>query len=458
VTPSGDARFYNLAFSPDVTENDQPTQIVTQLPSGATGIYLFWDYEGMTDGVVWEARWYRDDQFLENSSKPPGAWQGGERGFWWNGIVNSDGLTDGTYRVELYVADEILAQASIPVGGTTTTTDASITNLIFSDGITDDNQPTNPTYLLPSGITTVYAFFDYANMQDGMQWTRTWYYEGEQALSKDETWSWGASGSSWISAGSESALSPGAYRLELYVEGDMVAAANFTIAGTQSQQAIGPITFAAGVDAQGNPVNPGTSFAAGQQELHFFCDYAGMQDGMAFDERWLLEGEEIVTFNQTWESGESGTFHDYIYLTSGDPLPEGTYTLELYVEGQKVQTGSASIGTGTPPPTPPPPAEGLYIYGYVLDADTGKGIPGAYFVVLEPGMVIEGWDGNESDIYTSASTDANGYFELPDPLERGKSYSMIVWAEGYQPTGGNDIAIGDEPSPFEMEITLQKEQ
>jgi hypothetical protein len=211
------------------------------------------------------------------------------------------------------------------------------------------------------------------------------------------------------------------------------------------------------MDAQGNPVNPGTSFAAGQKELHFFCDYAGMQDGMAFDERWLLEGEEIVTFNQTWDSGVNGTIHDSIYLTSGDPLPEGTYTLELYVEGQKVQTGSASIGTGTPPPPPPPPPEGLYIYGYVLDADTGKGIPGAYFVVLEPGMVIEGWDGNESDIYTSASTDANGYFELPDPLERGESYAMIVWAEGYQPTGGNDIKIGDEPSPFEMEITLQKE-
>lgn len=453
--PLGEPRFYNLVFAPDVTDNDQPTQIVTQLPSGATGIYAFWDYENMSDGMTWEARWYYEGQYLDDVSWPPAPWPGGERGNWWIGIVNDSGLADGTYRVELYVADELLAQGSIPVGGAIT--GPTFTNLIFSDGVTADDRPTNPTYLLPSGITKVYAFFDYTGMRDGLPWSRVWTYEGDQVATGSATWDMGASGSAWVSLSADEPLDPGTYRLELFVEDTLAAASDFTVAGTRTQEAIGPITFATGVDAQGNPVNPGTAFPTGLTELYFFCTYAGMQNGMNFDEKWRLNGEELVTFHIVWEAGASGTFHDYIYRTSGAPLPDGQYTLELYVEGQRAQSATATIGTGAPPPTPTPPAEGLLIQGYILDADTGRGIPGAAYVVLNPGVTIEGWDGSDAQVYTWAQADANGYFELPRPLERNQRYSVIVWAEGYRPTGGNNLLISDEPSPLEVEIELQRE-
>jgi hypothetical protein len=181
-----------------------------------------------------------------------------------------------------------------------------------------------------------------------------------------------------------------------------------------------------------------------------------MQNGMSFDEKWIVNGEELVTFNVVWDEGASGVYHDSIYRTSGEPLLDGEYTLELYVEGQLVQQGTAAIGTGAPPPTPAPPAEGLYIQGYVLDADTSQGIPGALYVVLEPGVTVDGW-GGEDQIYTSAETDANGYFELPLPLERNESYSIIVWAEGYQAVTGDDLLVGNEPSPLEVEVALQQQ-
>lgn len=453
--PSGEPRFYNLVFAPDVTDNDQPTQIVTQLPSGATSIYAFWDYENMSNEMTWEARWYYEGEYLDNASLPLSPWRGGEQGNWWNGIVNSSGLLDGTYRVELYVEGELLAQGLISVGGAVTS--PVFTNLIFSDGVTDDGRPTNPTYLLSSGITDVYAFFDYSNMRDGMDWRQAWYYEGEQVAAGSDTWNWGSEGSAWVSINAEGTLDPGTYRLELYVEGALLAASDFTVAGTQTEKAFGPITFASGVDAQGNPVNPGTTFPTGLAELHFFCTYAGMQNGMNFDERWLLNGEELVTFNIVWEEGANGTYHDYIYRSSGEPLPDGQYTLELYVEGQLAQSATATVGTGAPPPTPTPPAEGLLVRGYIRDADTGQGIPGALYVVLNPGITIDGWDGSEEQVYTAAQTDAHGYFELPRPLERNQRYSIIVWAEGYRPTGGDDIWVSDEPSPLEVEIELQRE-
>jgi len=454
---SGAARFYNLVFAPDATANDQPTQIVTRLPSGATSVCVFWDYEGMADGMIWEARWYHEGEYLEGASRPAGPWSGGTRGNWWNGLINSDGLPEGTYRVELVVDGASLAEGTISVGGTATDASA-ITNLAFSDSRAETGRPANAGYLLPSGISAVYAYFDYDNMRDGTPWSRVWFYEGEPIAQGSDTWEGGASGGWWVSlSADEGALEPGSYRLELYVEQALVAASGFTVAGTQAQEAIGPITFASGVDAQGNPVNPGTRFASGLQELRFFCDYAGMQDGMAFDERWLLGGQEIVTFDLTWEWGESGTYDNSIYRTSGDPLSDGQYNLELYVEGQLVQSASATIGSGTPPPTPEPSPEGLYVVGYVYDADTGAGIPGAMFIVLEPGVTIESWDFSDAQVYTGADTGVDGYFELPLPLERGQSYSMIVVAEGYLPFGGDDVPVGNEPSPHEIEIQLQRE-
>ncbi len=452
--PSGEFRFYNLVFGPDTTDNDQPTQIVTQLPSGATDIYAFWDYDGMADGMTWEARWYYEGQLEDNASQLPQPWQGGEQGNWWVSIYNTSGLADGDYRVELYVQDELLAEGSISVGGTAT--GPAFTNLVFSEGVTGDDRPTNPTYMLPSGISEVYACFDYENMSDGLDWGRTWYYEGEQVATGSGTWDWGDDGSAWVSITAGEPLDPGTYRLELFVEGTLVAASDFVVAGTQAQEAIGPITFASGVDAQGDPVNPGTAFATGLTELHFFCTYAGMQDGMNIDTKWMLNDEELVTFNWAWDEGDSGTLHDYIHRNSGEPLPDGQYTLELYIEGQLVQQGTAVIGTGTPPPPPPPPAEGLFIQGYVLDADTGQGIPGALYVVLVPGVTVDGWDGNEEQIYTGAESDANGYFELPDPLERNEHYSIIIWAENYLPVTGDNILVSDESSPLEVEVTLQK--
>jgi len=451
--PSGEARFRNLVFGPDVTENDQPTQIVSQLPSGATGLYAFWDYEGMGAGVTWEARWYRDGQYLDNVSWPSGPWQGDVQGGWWVGVTNDNGLTDGTYKVELYVEDELLAQGSVPVGGSATS--STITNLRFSDDQNND-QPANP-YLLPSGITAAYAFFDYSNMGDGTPWSRVWYYEGEEVATGAGTWNEGNSGSTHISLSAEGPLSPGTYRLELFVENTLAAAANFVVAGTQDQEAISNFIFASGIDAQGNPVNPGTSFSTGITELYFFFDYAGMQDGMNFNVRWLFGGEEILTYDESWQWGESGTFYDHIYRTGGEPLSDGQYAVELTIEGQLVQESSATVGSGVGPTPIPPPAEGLYIQGYVLDADTGQGIPGALFAVLNPGITLDGWDGSTAGIYTSAETDVNGYFELPLPLERGQSYSMFIWAEGYQSTGGDDIPIGDEPSPHQMEIELQRQ-
>ena len=448
-------RFYDVVFAPGVSEDDQPIQILSQLPSGSTGVYAFWDYEGLADGMAWEASWYHDGVYLDDASLPPGPWRGGERGYWWNGVVDSSGLADGTYRVDLYVEGELLAQGEISIGGPVA--GPAITNLVFSAGITADDRPSIPTYLLPSGMTSVYAFFDYAGLHDGLAWRRVWTYEGERVATGIDTWDWGDRGSAWVSITTDEPLEPGTYRLELFVEGALVAAANFAVAGTQTQEAIGPITFASAMDARGNPVNPGTVFPTGLAELHFLCTYAGMRDGMDFAQKWYLDGEQVTSFELAWASGADGVFHDSIYRSSGDPLPDGEYALELYVEGQLVQRSTAVVGTGTSAAAPKIPVAGLFVQGVVRDADTGRGIPGALYLVLNPGVTVDTWDGGDEQTYTRAEAGVDGYFELPRPLERNQHYSIIVWAEGYRMATGDALLVTDEPSPMEVDVMLQRE-
>ncbi|MBN2003321.1 MAG: trypsin-like peptidase domain-containing protein [Anaerolineae bacterium] len=455
--PTGRPKFGNLLFAPDVTDQDLPARVVTRLPSGETHLYACWEYSGMSEDLTWEARWYRDGKYLEEVSWTPTSWSGSESGNWWVSIFNEDGLTKGDYKIELYVEDTLLVEGEILVGDAEAGKDPAMMNIVFSEAKTSSDKPANPTYLLPAGITEVYAFFDFANMTDGDQWTRTWYYEGRRLATKTEAWAGGAKGSGWTTLTSNSPLKAGSYSLELYLGNALMTAADFSVAGVAGENALGPITFASGMDDDGDPVDSGDSFPTGTAELRYFVDYTGMRDGMDFEARWYFDGEVLLEVNVTWDSGDKGTFTDNIYRKDGDSLWDGEYRLELYVEGEMLQSATATIGGGETPPDRPSDTGGLMIQGYIRDADTGRGISGALYVVLKPGVSISDWEGDEDDVYTAAQSDKKGYFELPDPLERGEKYSIIVWADGYTPVLGNNVKVGDEESPLEVEIELQQE-
>lgn len=452
---AGEPRFYRFAFSPGVNDYNQPIQIVSRIPTGSKEIYVFWDYENMLNGLAWEARWYYKDSHLADYAWPLSPWIGGEQGNWWVSFYNEAGLPDGTYRVELYVAGERLGEASVavgdPAGG------PALTNLTFSDQIATGGGAAEPTFLLPSGSDEIYVFFDYENMQADAAWRYVWMYQGETIAEQASTWDRGAAGSASVPLSTEVPLKPGIYRVLLFVEDDLVGFSGLTVAGTPSRPPLGPIAFATELDERGEAIDPATTLPAGIEELFYSCSYEGMQDGILVGERWLLNEEAIFATEYVWQEGEEGLHNGSLYTSMGNPLPDGIYTLELYVGGELVQSATVTIGSGTPPPTPTPPAEGLMILGYILDADTGRGIPGAVYIVLDPGVTLDSWDGSDAQIYTWAETDSNGYFELPLPLERGQQYSIIVGAEGYMPIGEDNVRVSKEPSPLEVEVYLQQQ-
>lgn len=110
--------FDNLLFSDGVTEDDTPTAISSALPSGVQRICGFWDYQGMVDGVRWDAQWFVNGELDEGGSIIDDTWIGGDSGNWWVCIINEEaGLDDGLYELVLSVEGQFQNASAIWVGG-----------------------------------------------------------------------------------------------------------------------------------------------------------------------------------------------------------------------------------------------------------------------------------------------------------------------------------------------------
>jgi S1-C subfamily serine protease len=224
--------------------------------------------------------------------------------------------------------------------------------------------------------------------------------------------------------------------------------------GNAGNASIGALTFAEDVDKNNKPVKPGTSFKTGINEVNAIFTYSNMKNNLNWAPTWYLDGEAVINKSYKWDAGASGTHVRTLSNKSG--LPDGAYRLEIIVEGKVLQKGAFSIGSATTPAAPGT-GDGVEITGTIVDADTNKPIAGAAFIVLQPGITYDDWDGGDESIFTIALTDKRGQFQLPDLLPRGESYTIIAGAEDYYDNYEDDVVVDDStPDSVDLNLTLQK--
>jgi hypothetical protein len=98
----------------------------------------------------------------------------------------------------------------------------------------------------------------------------------------------------------------------------------------------------------------------------------------------------------------------------------------------------------------------VQVTGVILDANTGKPVPGALFLALLPGVAYDDWE-TDDQIYSSAKADKKGLFTLPDLLARGETYTLVAGLKGYMPVYEDHIWVDEEAEAvIELEIKLQK--
>jgi uncharacterized GH25 family protein len=98
--------------------------------------------------------------------------------------------------------------------------------------------------------------------------------------------------------------------------------------------------------------------------------------------------------------------------------------------------------------------KGVTLSGYLLDADTGKGIQGAYVILLKPGVTVRQFAQQQlnEQIAAAGQTDSEGYFRTAPPLARGYTYSVIAAAEGYKTIAEDDALAIEDTDPDETEL------
>jgi hypothetical protein len=104
---------------------------------------------------------------------------------------------------------------------------------------------------------------------------------------------------------------------------------------------IGSIAFAQEITEDLEPINPATTFPAGTTQVYALFDYRGMRDGLEFGHIWYRDGVQDIWESYAWDRGQSGT-SGVVLSNPGGVLP-GTYRLEIWVEGQLLQSGSMVV-------------------------------------------------------------------------------------------------------------------
>jgi len=110
-------------------------------------------------------------------------------------------------------------------------------NLLFSDGVTEDDQPKDQWHALPADSVQLCAFWDYEGMIDGMRWSAYWFVDGvldEGASYLDENWAGSDAGNWWVCVMDEGGLEDGLYELVLEVEGESLLTDAIFVGGDHS--------------------------------------------------------------------------------------------------------------------------------------------------------------------------------------------------------------------------------
>ena len=458
--PEGEPSFSRLFFATRVNEAGVPANVVGSAPSGITSLYLFFDYQNMVNGMIYELRVTVDDATEAIYGLPPATWSGGRSGTWYIGSSNIP-WKNGVYFFRLFIDGREVASRSIVIGGGPTS-EPGFSDIVFGLIDRDTGALVGTSYVLPEGAA-IQARFNYRNMVPGTPWTYIWYYEGRELARGNEVWALEAQGTHVITAQAE--FLPGRYRLELGVNNTLSATADFVVAG--GAEASRPVIF---TDLRVSTQQPGATetvqparseFPSGIETLVVFFDWRLIGPGTPWTWRWLIDGDPLIEVTEPWDAPPDGENY-YLTLDSLQGLPDGTYTLEISIQNVPLASVSARVGLGQLPVGTFASAEGVQMVGRITDAATGQGIPGAMFIVLRPEYSVEDFTWSQSQVLGTSLADSQGFYQVPVLLPRGTEddpvlYSILVRAEGYLPVSADAIPIAaDTASPVEINVELSR--
>lgn len=286
-------------FGESINRNGTIRAALTRFPSGVKEIYASFQYRNLPRAQELTYRWMLDGKEQGSGTIDRGR---SETGVEWVRLTADSALPDGFYELELRLDGRQLYRGGVTVGaaGATSVTLGPIT---FAEGVGDDGSPQQPATRF-SNVGEVFAIFTAQGLRDGVVMRSVWYFEGSPVLEDEAPWDQGDVSVGWLSITHRDGLPVGSYRLELYVEGELVQQGEFTIA-EQARES----KRSTSVGVSGTVYDSDNSRRAIRGAMVFF-----LQPGVAVDD-WVAE-----------------QFDAGLIFASGTSARDGTYALDKRVE------------------------------------------------------------------------------------------------------------------------------
>jgi hypothetical protein len=459
--PAEEPSFSRLFVSSGVNAAGMPINVVTNLPSGSTSLYLFFDYRAMRNGLIYELRTTVDGRPNPSLGLPSVTWNGGERGLWYIGTAGVP-LPNGLYQFTLLIQGRQVASAQLSLGGGPQQA-PTFSDITF--GVQDSlGELAGRNYILPE-TNIVRAEFNYRNMSPDLTWTQVWYVDNAELARTSLPWIGADQGiNNEPAIQSTTGLISGRYRLELYIGDQLAATSDFVIAGgaNGAQAEIFTNFQFAPRQLGGQPQEVGESFPNTIEALYIFFDWRQLSLTTPWTWRWKLDNEVLYQVDGQWASASDGAGY-YLSLVGNPTLPDGTYSFEIEMGGIIIAALNVRVGLGQLPIDAFASAEGITLAGRILDSESNQGIEGALFILLLSEFSVEDFLWDEAQVLATSLADADGYFQIPVLLPRGTLdepilYSMLVRADGYLPISADGIAVTNETeSPLELTLEMKRD-
>ncbi len=453
VQTVGEATFSRLFFSTSVRDG-MPTQVVSVIPS-TSSLFLFFDYRNMTEETVYELRVAINGVISSVFSLSPVRWSGGQNGLWYIG-TDEQNWPNGEYLFSLFINGSLADTTSIRTGVPTSSL-PSFNNIIFGA----DDTFSGTSYVLPTG-NVVNARFNYNGMAPDLPWSALWYFNGVEidGARTDNLWQAvdGVNGSFVLPLVFETGLTPGRYRLELYLQSSLAATADFIVAGARIGAFPRVFTDTRFVDADTVPdalsANSISTLATASDDVYALFNWELIAPGTLWSIRLTVDGALFYEQTRPWTQSATGESY-LVRVTAPMGIPDGTYTLELSINGIVLADYSMQVGIGQLPLNAFAEVGGVQLRGRLIDGQTGLGISGMTFVLISEDYSVADFVWDREQIYDLATTDLNGEFRLSRPLQFGSPYSVYIVGRGYLPITADGVLVDEEtPNPLDITISL----
>ncbi len=213
-----------------------------------------------------------------------------------------------------------------------------ISNVFVATGVNEAGMPISVVQAAPTGIQSLYLFFDYRNMVDGMIYELRTTIDGRPRPNYSlppVAWSGGQQGLWHIGSTVAPQWPVGQYEFTLFVEGRQVASYSFQVGvNTSSQPQFSDLSFGLESALEGIV---GTGFVVPETNIiRARFNFRNMQPGMNWRFQWYLEGVPLAGEGGggdiVWEREEAQGVHDDLAISSEAGFVSGAYRLALFME------------------------------------------------------------------------------------------------------------------------------